>query len=179
MHPARESHPVILSARLIAMIDTHTLDRMLGDDWRHYLPPVCMDCGYNLAGSVSDRCPECGVTVSRRQMERYVSNLKIELRLLEHVGYWVQAGVVLAAVAISVLGLGFVLAQAYGPTFLDVARVVSCLLAFPAFWMGLSIIRIYRLPAWARDWVSIEPPVGRSMLAIALSLITGVAAMLL
>jgi len=32
-------------------------------DWRKRKPGHCRKCGYNLAGNVSGRCPECGRTL--------------------------------------------------------------------------------------------------------------------
>jgi hypothetical protein len=34
-------------------------------DRRHILPDHCEECGYNLTGNVSGRCPECGQPVTR------------------------------------------------------------------------------------------------------------------
>lgn len=32
--------------------------------------PYCAECGYNLTGSHSERCPECGVRIGRWTVER-------------------------------------------------------------------------------------------------------------
>ena len=80
----------------VLMIDTHILELLAGDEWRADLHPFCLHCGYDLRGSVSDRCPECGTAFNRKELEREAYALKNRLRQLETVHDWIGVGMRIA-----------------------------------------------------------------------------------
>lgn len=53
------SCPALFIGGLILSVSVH-------DDFRMRHEPWCRKCGYNLAGSASDRCPECGSPVATK-----------------------------------------------------------------------------------------------------------------
>lgn len=138
------------------MIETHQLDIMMGQDWRHELPPVCLECGYDLTGCVSDRCPECGIYFSRRELAKYINDLKLELRVLRSVNDWVRAGAVMAFSGLVLLLVGWTVGRCWVPLLVPMTRVFATLISAPAFFLSLSVLRVIRLPRWSREWLA-EP----------------------
>lgn len=138
------------------MIKTHDLDIMMGQDWRHELPPVCLQCGYDLTGCVSDRCPECGIYFSRRELARYINDLKLELRMLRSVNDWVRAGAVMVVSGLVLFLTGWTMGRLWIPLLIPIVRTFAFLLAAPSFFLSLSVLRVFRLPRWSREWIT-EP----------------------
>jgi len=161
------------------MIDTQELDIMMGTDWREVLPPVCLECGYDLTGCVSDRCPECGIYFSRRELAAYINNLKLELRVLRSVNDWVKGGFWIAVAAMGILLLGWTFGRLWSLPIIGLSRVMACLLAFPAFCLSLSVLRILRLPVWSREWLAVPVRYELAFSAVLMSLLAGAGAFLL
>ncbi len=161
------------------MIDTHHLELMMGRDWRGELPPVCLECGYDLTGCVSDRCPECGIYFSRRELAEFINNLKLELRVLRSINDWIKTGFWLGSVALACLLLGWTFGRLWAPLLTPIIRVFACLFAFPAFCLSLSVLRILRLPAWSRQWISVPVRYELAFCAMLFSLLAGAGAFLL
>ncbi|GMU38620.1 MAG: hypothetical protein KJ057_03975 [Phycisphaerae bacterium] len=161
------------------MIETHDLDLMMGDDWRQSMPPVCLECGYDLTGSVSDRCPECGIYFSRRELSEYINSLKLELRVLRSVNDWIKAGFWLALIALACLVLGWVVGRMYVPLISPLGRLMACVFALPGFCLSLSVIRVYRLPAWSRQWLTAPIRFDLATGGILMSFLAGVGAFFL
>lgn len=161
------------------VIETHDLDLMMGDDWRQSMPPVCLECGYDLTGSVSDRCPECGIYFSRRELSEYINSLKLELRVLRSVNDWIKAGFWLALIALACLVLGWVVGRMYVPLISPLGRLMACVFALPGFCLSLSVIRVYRLPAWSRQWLTAPIRFDLATGGILMSFLAGVGAFFL
>ena len=54
---------VLLPLWLPLLIIGHPTAFLWGRAWRRPLAGHCRNCGYNLTGNVSGRCPECGLTI--------------------------------------------------------------------------------------------------------------------
>ncbi len=132
------------------MIDTHILDLLMGGDWHPDLHPFCLHCGYDLTGSVSDRCPECGHAFSRKEIEREAYALKTQLRQLDTVNDCVRIGFRLGVIG-SALVVPTVLFKWTGWWGAALGSVAGIVCGVAAFFLGLTVLRLARLPAWARQ----------------------------
>ena len=122
-------------------IEEPHLKRMAGDPWIYKLPPICPQCGYNLTGLTSPRCPECGRVFHRKEVEQRARELSHEMLRLKDVNEVPGCGLKV------VIG-GFVF---FGLTklvgFKSVPGVVGLLVGVLAFGLGLSVFRARRLPS--------------------------------
>jgi hypothetical protein len=132
-------------------IDEATLDRMLGYDWQERLPPICPECGYNLTGLPDNRCPECGYVYSRGDVKRNARVMICVISQLKDVNDVLNVGLYLGIAAAAVLGVACV-------SGLDVVgRIVAVLAGMPTIGLGLQVLRVRRLPLWAREFVPVKP----------------------
>ncbi len=150
------------------MIEPHELDTMLGGAWHPDLHPFCLRCGYDLTGSVSDRCPECGGAFSRRQIEREAYAIKSRIRQLEFVPDVVSAAFRLAAVGALVTIPIIVFNAKFGIVLPILCRNLARLCGGLSFLLVLSSLQVLRLPPWAR--ARMKQPVDFSRVAITILL---------
>ncbi|MCH7813522.1 MAG: hypothetical protein IID40_05825, partial [Planctomycetes bacterium] len=114
---------------------------MAGQPWIHKLPPSCPNCGYNLTGLTSPRCPECGVVFRRKEVEQRARELSVETVRLRGVNDVPRVGFKVAVIGYLVVGFGFLIDLS---TF---TRIVGVVAGVVAFGLGLSVFRALRLPA--------------------------------
>ncbi len=139
------------------------LDRIVGDDPLSVaaaaeVPPLCLGCGYNLTGLTVTRCPECGRTFRRRDLKRQTMEMKVRILALKGIHDWIRIGFYVGIGGIVVWLIGFGLRNTIAGAFLTpLARVVSLVCGVAALGLGTSILRVYRLPAWARTNHGIDP----------------------
>lgn len=153
-------------------IDTHILDLLMGNEWDPNIQPFCLHCGYDLTGSVSDRCPECGMAFSHREVVREAYALKTKIRQLMTIDHWIKAGFYVGiAGAVPVLAFVlFKLAGAGGALELF-SRIIGVMCGVPSICMGLSVLRILQLPPWAREKLAERISLPKAYLAATLGLV--------
>ncbi len=133
-------------------LETRHIDKMLGDPWRHEIPPCCPRCGYNLSGTGGNRCPECGMTYVRSVIAEQARDLEAKLRRLGNMNDLVKVGIKFAVVGSGMLALGL-----WRDALDEFGRVVALICAVPAIGLGLNVYRVKRLPFWALEYL-VQPP---------------------
>ncbi|UCG15817.1 MAG: hypothetical protein JSV19_11035 [Phycisphaerales bacterium] len=154
-------------------LDEAILERMLGYEWRERLPPICPECGYNLTGLPDNRCPECGYVYSRSDVKRNAQTMICMLQQLKDVndilkvGFYlgIGAAVLLAATVLTPYGL--------------VGRIVAVFAGLPTIGLGLQVFRVRQVPAWAREFLSVNPHYGRGVFVCLLGVLLIITALLL
>jgi len=104
---------------------------------------------------------------SRKEIVRQAYALKNQLRQLALVNDWVRVGFFIAIAGV-VLVLPGVLFKLFGPAGVGVffGRIFGVLCGLPAFFMGLSVVRVARLPAWARRKLPTQINYGMAYVAV-------------
>jgi len=154
-------------------LDEATLDRMLGDEWRERLPPICPECGYNLTGLPDNRCPECGYIYSRNDVRRNAQNMVYMIHQLKDVNDIVRIGLWIGAAAVCLM-VASKLFDAF-----DVGRVLGILAGLPTIGLGLQVFRVRQLPPWAHEFMPITPRYSRGILVTLLGFSLLIAAILM
>ncbi len=133
------------------------------------IPPFCLNCGYNLIGAVSSRCPECGTHFDAHEWRRLATVLKRQRQEFEEAATWVKLGCKAAGIALAVVILGMVIRPGWGMFFF---RAVGVLGGFAALFLGLNRVRVGQAPKGVPAGLF---PSGDMMLAVA-SILLGLAA---
>lgn len=127
----------------------------MGERGSSDVPPFCLTCGYNLTGSVSDRCPECGQVFVHKEWQREVDRIKLQVSeakdsiLLASVGLKVAvAGLVIRVLGV-MWGAGGLVAWA--------GRGIAMVCGVAAVFLGLGALRAGRLPVWVREHFDLKP----------------------
>ena len=128
-------------------MDYRYLDRMAGIQPRTRPAgehPLCASCGYDLFGSVSDRCPECGSLIDTHAIRDQSDEIKALAHEFEEALRFIPLAWKLVAV-------GAVLFLIRVPPFLSpgtywLARSLGFLCGFVALFLRLAVIRAGNLP---------------------------------
>lgn len=145
-------------------------------EWRIPVPPTCPHCEYNLTGLPSSRCPECGRIFNWRAVQRRAGRIWSAVNALRHADRDARTGLKIA-------GLGWALVL---PLLLLGAGGASCFLrllglgaGLIAFILGAQVLRVRRVPGWARCYIEGPPPsLGQGLASMLLGIGLIVAALL-
>ena len=145
------------------------IERMSEYDWQSNLPPMCPKCGYNLRGATTNRCPECGYIFLSKEIKQEAANLQALKQRAEEVNDLVSIGFKVALVGAVLLVVGTALGT-QGGTAPIIGRLLAFLTGVIGLCLGLSYVRVLRLPQWARDELRNPPNNGMAIGTIVLSL---------
>ncbi|MFQ5413166.1 MAG: hypothetical protein ACE5E6_01780 [Phycisphaerae bacterium] len=119
-------------------------------------PAFCLQCGYNLHGLPTPRCPECGHVHSRREWNRRLADIRQLKTQVEWASEWAGLAMGFAAGGAALWLLGLLLGLGGG-----MAGALGCLAAivcgFCATFLGLGVFRAKRLPPWAYERLRAKP----------------------
>jgi len=127
-------------------ISYEELQRIIEADQPPLFPPFCLVCGYDLRGSPSGRCPECGRGFIKGEWKKELVKLKRAANELRDANEWAERAVVIAIVAAVAGVLGAVLSGTCFGLFLKVVGVIG---GATAALLGAAVFRADRLPEWA------------------------------
>lgn len=129
-------------------MDKRYLEQMVGNQKYADLEPFCLACGYDLRGSPSGRCPECGTTFSRKEWSREIDRVLARMHDVDDSLSFVPYSWRLAAVAVAARLLAALQGDdSWGPFLLN---FTAFMMGIAAVGTGLSMVRIRQVPAWAR-----------------------------
>jgi len=137
-------------------MDYRYLDRLAGcDKPRPQEHPRCVACGYDLHGSVSKRCPECGHVIDDEECQRLAREMQDKLTEIEDTLQWTPLAwkLVAAGALLQLLRLTPVL----GGCADALTRVVIFLCGMGAFFIGINVFRLRAVPDWARERLKFKP----------------------
>ena len=143
-------------------IEKDQLERMLGPEWTEKLPPVCLFCGYDLTGLPDNRCQKCGRVFLHREVRERARQMRYLLLQLRNCGDLLRVGLYIGVVGAAAMVLLFVLGF-WNPGFRPFGRIVGVCAGFPAMALGLQVLRIKRLPAWAQERMEDKPDVTKGI----------------
>lgn len=135
------------------------LERLLGDEWNEVLPPICLECGYDLTGLPDNRCPECGNIFIRGEVRRQARDMRNQLRQLRTCNDMIRLGWSIGLGTGGLVGVLALLAALVDPGFWAMGKIFGLLGGFPTVAMGMQVVRVLRLPVWAREQVNDCPDV--------------------
>jgi ribosomal protein L37E len=131
--------------------------------------PFCLICGYDLYGTPSDRCPECGSPFYESEWRREITAKQEKIHEVAHTLEWLPMAWKTAAVG------GAIRLTSLLPMIPSFAawwcRLITVLCGVIAFFLGLNILRIHDLPVWARKRFALDS----NYMAAVVSIVGGLA----
>jgi hypothetical protein len=125
------------------------LERMIEGHRQSPFPPVCLACGYDLTGSPTGRCSECGQVFIKGEWKKEIARLKRAGDELREANTWARRALVIAIVGAVMAGLRVPLR---GVCMGELLAVLGGLCGATAVLLGTAVFRADRLPAWAAEY---------------------------
>ena len=110
----------------------------------------CLECGYNLTGNITSRCPECGSPFSLRELEQTVERVRIQMMELESINAWNHLALRTAVIGVALSIIATILGKVGSPALAAFAKLFSLSAGVGCIAMALGTLRVYSLPCWAR-----------------------------
>ena len=153
-------------------IDQDYLDRMVDRGDPGPIAPFCANCGYNMTGAVSNRCPECGHVFDPVEWKQRAQAFKQQMTEAREAAEWARyalllgLGTLVVALICQVVPLG---------CFAALIRIGTLIAGVAATLLGLGVFRVQRPPAQVAE----ESPLSSGYLQAVGAIILGVAGVML
>lgn len=108
----------------------------------------CLSCDYDLSGSPSDRCPECGELFLASEWRKFADRVRALQADLADGLKLMPAATKLVIAAFAMRFLEFV--PVIRESFLPILRPATLGVGWFALFIGLNLLHIRRLPEWSR-----------------------------
>lgn len=128
------------------------------DSWDQAIPPTCGDCGYNLLGLRSNRCPECGASIDLNYAQQRIREMKTTLSLLSTANrkFKISLGIAIGGWLLLLLVR---MPPGWMPTIVwSSLGGVAILGALVGAIMAYPVLHVRKLPPWAREMIGPPPP---------------------
>ncbi|MBI1825292.1 MAG: zinc ribbon domain-containing protein [Planctomycetes bacterium] len=137
------------------------------------IPPFCGECGYNMTGLPSNRCPECGTIFDKTQWRERLRQAKELRQELVTANESARMGRNLGGIGLAVAGLSFLLRNSWMGS---IVALAAATLGISAAFLGLNVYRAMLVPRWACV-VLPQPERGLALQAIILGIVSIVGVM--
>lgn len=144
---------------------------------RPQFSPQCLTCGYDLRGLPPGRCPECGNAFEYREWERAVRDAKSSIAHVEDLLRYVPWSWKLVLIGVGLMLGGLI--PGISPTIKDLLRVTALICGGVGFLLALNILRVRRVPLWARAHMTRQPDYSGALVGILGGAAVAVGSMLL
>jgi hypothetical protein len=129
-------------------IELAQLERMIGNPRPGPIPPFCVNCGYNLTGAVSPRCPECGAYFSPKEWKVKAREALQRVQDIKDANQWARWGMWITAGGAGLLLIGLLMPGSCLALFGLVPAMLAGLMGLS---MGIGVLRVPPLPHWVSD----------------------------
>ncbi len=135
-------------------IDPKHLTSMTGGQEHKVIPSICQQCGYNLTGAVSDRCPECGHNIIPKQQKEIENQLLQNIEELKNANKNAQTGLYISFVGAGALLVSLLLS---GSCVSIALKGIAFVAGFTSIFLGLGVFRARRIPTAIQEHLSFSP----------------------